>query len=100
MSKRKLFESEDTGAIARAEQGTNHPDRQSKSALSKPQAGSRGVPPEKIANGASQVSRPGEPLVSDHKPPKLNPVLRRAHANHNRRENGGANPEGKCDVQG
>jgi hypothetical protein len=101
MSKRKSFESEDTGAIARAEHGTNHPDRQLKSAVSKPEGGAYEVPAEKIASGASQVSRPGEPLVSDHKPPKLSsPALRRAHANHNRVENGGADPEGNRDVQG
>jgi hypothetical protein len=51
MQKRKSFESEDVGAIARAEQGTNHPDRQSKSALSKPTGGKFDAHTEKFAKG-------------------------------------------------
>jgi hypothetical protein len=66
----------------------------------RPNAGSIPVSPKKAAAGASQVSRPGHPLISDHKAPKISsPALRRAHANHNRVENGGADPEGNREVK-
>jgi hypothetical protein len=99
MSKRESFESEDVSAVDRATKDkSNHPD-QFRQAVSKPEAHTLPVDPKKAAAGASQVSRPGQPLIPDHKAPKLtSPELRRAHANHNRRENGGADPEGRCDV--
>ena len=67
--------SEDKKAIRRAEQGTNHPDRQLKSALSKPTGGKVNPHTEKFTK-----------IVASH------PASKRARELNVRSELGGANP--------
>ena len=94
--KRKSFESEDTGAVDRATKNkSNHPDRK-RQAVSRPSAGTLTAPPEKIASGASAMSRPGEPMAPSARNAgkKLNPDQDRALKLIAKRENGGAAGDG------
>lgn len=96
MSKRRTFEAEDVKAIDRAEQHSNQLDRDG-SQEAQPEMGFHGVPDEKIAAGASQISQVGRTLSpgrNNRKKKKLNPDQQRAHDYTVRSENGNAEKEG------
>jgi len=92
MSKRKTFQTEDVHAVERATSHSNHPDYHGE-AEAKPEMGFHGVPDAKIAAGASQISRTGEPMPHEA-PKKRNTPHSRAVADRARIENGLADPEG------
>jgi hypothetical protein len=89
MKRKKTFSIEDAGALDR--QNTSNDRNNEQAAM--PEMGFHGVPDAKIAAGASQISRTGEPMPHEA-PKKRNTPHSRAVADRARIENGLADPEG------